>query len=129
LSTQPRQSRADYEEILARLEGLPRNVEEQVALLKEGLRKGFTQPKIAMRDVPKQIADLVPQDAMKSALLEAFTEFPPSIGEADRGRLTARATQIYSSAVRPAFLKLHDYLATAYLPACREATAATACTT
>jgi uncharacterized protein (DUF885 family) len=126
LSTQPRQSLADYEEILARLEGLPRNVEEQVALLKEGLRKGFTQPKIAMRDVPKQIADLVPEDAMKSALLEAFTEFPPSIGEADRGRLTARATQIYSSAVRPAFLKLHDYLATAYLPACREAIAATA---
>jgi uncharacterized protein (DUF885 family) len=126
LSTQPRQSLADYEEILARLEGLPRNVEEQVALLKEGLRKGFTQPKIAMRDVPKQIADLVPEDAMKSALLEAFTEFPPSIGEADRGRLTARATQIYSSAVRPAFLKLHDYLATTYLPACREAIAATA---
>ena len=126
LSTQPRQSLADYEEILARLAGLPRNVEEQVALLKEGLRKGFTQPKIAMRDVPKQIADLVPEDAMKSALLEAFTEFPPSIGEADRGRLTARATQIYSSAVRPAFLKLHDYLATTYLPACREAIAATA---
>lgn len=126
LSTQPRQSLADYEEILARLEGLPRNVEEQVALLKEGLRKGFTQPKIAMRDVPKQIADLVPEDAMKSALLEAFTEFPPSIGEADRGRLTARATQIYSSAVRPAFLKLHDYLETTYLPACREAIAATA---
>jgi len=126
LSTQPRQSLADYEEILARLEGLPRSVEEQVALLKEGLRKGFTQPKIAMRDVPKQIADLVPEDAMKSALLEAFTEFPPSIGEADRGQLTARATQIYSSAVRPAFLKLHDYLATTYLPACREAIAATA---
>jgi uncharacterized protein (DUF885 family) len=126
LSTQPRQSLADYEEILARLAGLPRNVEEQVALLKEGLRKGFTQPKIAMRDVPKQIADLVPEDAMKSALLEAFTEFPPSIGEADRGRLTARATQIYSNALRPGFLKLHDYLATTYLPACREAIAATA---
>jgi uncharacterized protein (DUF885 family) len=126
LSTQPRQSLADYEEILARLEGLPRNVEEQVALLKEGSRKGFTQPKIAMRDVPKQIADLVPEDAMKSALLEAFTEFPPSIGEADRGRLTARATRIYSSAVRPAFLKLRDYVATTYLPACREAIAATA---
>jgi uncharacterized protein (DUF885 family) len=76
--------------------------------------------------VPKQIADLVPEDPMKSALLEAFTEFPPSIGEADRTRLRARAKQIYSIAVRPAFLKLHDFVATAYLPACREAIAATA---
>src|SRR5215467_1618990 len=111
LSTQPRQSVSDYEDILARLEGLPKRVEEQIALLEEGVGKGFTQPRIAMRDVPKQIADLVPEDPMKSALLEAFTGFPPSVSEADRTRLTARAAKIYSSNVRPAFLKLHDYLA------------------
>ena len=126
LSTQPRQSVADYEDILARLEGLPKNVEEQIALLKKGLSEGFTPPKITMRDVPQQIADLVPEDAMKSALLEAFTEFPPSISTADRTRLTTRATQIYRGAVRPAFLKLQDFVATTYIPACREAIAATA---
>jgi uncharacterized protein (DUF885 family) len=125
LSTQPRQSVADYEDILARLEALPKNVEEQVALLKEGLRKGFTPPKITVRDVPQQIADLVPADPLKSALLEAFTEFPLSISDADRARLTARGKEIYSSAVRPAFLKLHDYLVHTYVPACRDAIAAT----
>jgi len=126
LSTQPRQRVADYEEIVARLEALPKYVREQQALLSEGLLKGFSQPKIAMRDVPKQIADLVPEDPMKSALLEAFTDYPPSVGEADRARLTARARQVYSSAVRPAFIKLHDYVANTYVPACRDTIAATA---
>jgi uncharacterized protein (DUF885 family) len=126
LSTQPRQSAADYDDIVARLEALPGHVAEQIALLEEGLRHGFTQPKIAMRDVPKQIADLVPEDPMKSALLEAFRQYPPSIGEADRTRLLERASQIYRGAVRPAFLKLHDYLANTYVPACRDAIAATA---
>jgi uncharacterized protein (DUF885 family) len=125
LSTQPRQSVADYEDILARLEALPTNIEEQIALLKEGLAKGFTPPKITMRDVPLQIAGLVPADPMKSALLEAFTQFPLSIGEVDRRRLTARAKQIYSNTVRPAFLKLHDYVATTYVPACRDSIAVT----
>jgi uncharacterized protein (DUF885 family) len=125
LSTQPRQSVTDYEDILARLEALPQKVEEQLALLKEGLRRGFTPPKITLRDVPQQIANLVPEDAMKSALLEAFTDFPPSLGEADRTRLTARAKQTYNGAVRPAFLKLNNYVANTYLPACRDAIAAT----
>ncbi|HET8966899.1 MAG TPA: DUF885 domain-containing protein, partial [Candidatus Acidoferrum sp.] len=59
-------------------------------------------------------------------LLQAFTEFPLSVGEADRTRLMARAKQIYSTSIRPAFLKLHDYVANAYLPACRDSIAVTA---
>jgi uncharacterized protein (DUF885 family) len=126
LSTQPRQSVSDYEAILARLEALPQLIEEQLGLLKGGLEKGFSPPKIAMRDVPKQIADLVPPEPGESALLEPFREFPASVGEADRARLREGAKKIYAGAVRPAFLKLRDYLATTYVPACRDSIAATA---
>jgi len=126
LATMPSQSVADYGDILARMEALPKNVEEQLALLKEGLRRGYTPPKITMRDVPKQIADLVPEDPMKSALLEPFTEFPSGIGETDRARLSKRAKEIYVTSLRPVFLKLHDYVTNTYMPACRDAIAATA---
>ena len=125
LSTAPRQNLSDYEDILARLEALPKNVEEQLALLKEGLRRGYAPPKVTMRDVPKQIVDLIPEDAMKSALLEPFAEFPTGISETDRARLTSRAKQIYSSTLRPAFLRLHDYVANTYLRFCRDAIAVT----
>lgn len=126
MASQPNQSVADYEDILARLETLPKNVDEQLALLKAGLSKGYTPPKITMRDVPKQIADLIPEDPTKSALLAPFTDFPNGISQADRDRLTARAKQLYTDSVRPAFVRLHDYVANSYMPACRENIAATA---
>src|SRR5258707_6265712 len=44
LASMPHQSVADYEDILARMEALPKNVEEQLALLKDGLRRGYTPP-------------------------------------------------------------------------------------
>ncbi len=126
LAVMPHRSVADYEDILTRLEALPKSVEQNLVLLQEGLKKGYTPPKLMLRDVPKQIADLIPADPLASALLEPFTEFPPGFPEAERGRLTERAKKIYTSAVAPAFQKLRDYMTTTYLPACRESIAATA---
>jgi uncharacterized protein (DUF885 family) len=126
IASMPFQSVANYEDILARLEVLPRAVEENIALLKAGLQRGYSPPKITMRDVPRQVADLIPSDPLKSPLLAPFTDFPPSISESDRKRLTERAKNIYSTLDAPAFQKLHDYLASAYIPSCRESIAATA---
>jgi uncharacterized protein (DUF885 family) len=126
LATMPHRTVADYEDILARLEALPKAVEQNLALLREGLKRGYTPPKLMLRDVPKQIADLIPADPMASALLEAFTEFPAGFPAAEKTRLTDRAKSDYSGAVSPAFQKFHDYVAGTYIPECRENIAATA---
>jgi uncharacterized protein (DUF885 family) len=125
LANTPHHTVADYEIVVERLKALPALVEQQIVLLQDGLKKGYTPPKITMRDVPKQIADLIPADPLASALLQPFTEFPTGFPEADRNRLTEQAKRIYTSAVAPAFQKLHDYVANTYLPACRENIAAT----
>jgi uncharacterized protein (DUF885 family) len=126
ISSMPNRSVADYEDILARLEALPVLVEQQQALLEEGLKRGYSPPKLMLRDLPRQIADLIPADPLASALLEPFKTFPVEIPEHERTRLTNRAKEIYSARVAPAFQKLHDYIASSYLPACRESIAATA---
>jgi uncharacterized protein (DUF885 family) len=126
LSSMPSASVSDYEDILARLVALPAYVEQQQALLQEGLKRGYTPPKLMLRDLPQQILDLIPTDPLKSALLQPFTEFPAAISEAERARLAGRAKEIYSSAVASAFQKLHDYMAATYIPACRDTIAATA---
>jgi uncharacterized protein (DUF885 family) len=126
ISTMPNRSVADYDDILARLEALPTYVEQQQALLQEGLKRGYTPPKLMLRDVPKQIADLIPADALTSPLLEPFKNFPVEVPEHDRVRLTNRAKEIYVTSLVPAFQKLHDYIVSSYLPACRESIAATA---
>jgi uncharacterized protein (DUF885 family) len=126
IASMPSRSVADYEDILARLEALPTSVEQQIALLQEGLKRGYTPPKLMLRDVPKQIADLIPADPMASALLEPLKEFPAQMLEHERTRLINRAKEIYSGRVAPAFQKLRDYVVSTYLPACRESIAATA---
>jgi uncharacterized protein (DUF885 family) len=126
ISTMPNRSVTDYEDILARLEALPAYVEQQHALLREGLKHGYTPPKLMLRDVPKQIADLIPADPLASALLEPFKNVPVEIPEHDRTRLTNRAKEIYGTSLVPAFQKLRDYIVSSYLPACRESIAATA---
>jgi uncharacterized protein (DUF885 family) len=126
LAAMPHKTVSEYEDVLARLESVPMNVEQNLVLLQEGLKKGYTPPRLMLRDVPKQIADLIPTDPMTSPLLQPFTEFPAGFPEADRARLTERAKTIYAASVRPAFQKLHDYLKDRYLPACRESIAATA---
>src|ERR1700751_1538324 len=87
----------------------PASVEQKTALLQEGLKRGYTPPKITMRDVPKQIADLIPADPLASALLQPFAEFPAGFSEAERARLIEEAKQIYATSVAGAFQKLHDY--------------------
>jgi uncharacterized protein (DUF885 family) len=126
LAMQPHQTVANYENVLKRLAALPAAVEQQLALLQDGLKRGYTPPKITLRDLPKQIADLTPADALSSPLLQAFTEFSPNFPEADRARLIEKAKSIYAARITPAFRQLHDYIASTYLPACRENIAATA---
>jgi uncharacterized protein (DUF885 family) len=126
IASMPNRNIADYEDILARLEALPASVAQQQALLVEGLRRGYTPPKLMLRDLPKQISDLVPADPLASALLQPFTEFPTAISDSGRMRLTDRAKNIYTTTLAPAFQKLHDYVANIYVPACRDSIAASA---
>ncbi|PYU39169.1 MAG: DUF885 domain-containing protein [Acidobacteria bacterium] len=126
IAAMPRQTVADYEDILARLAALPGSIEQNRLFLQEGLNKGYTPPKLMLRDVPKQIAGLIPADPLASPPLEPFKEFPAGFPEVERIRLTDRAKKLYASAVAPAFQKLHDYVTSTYLPACRESIAATA---
>jgi uncharacterized protein (DUF885 family) len=124
LALMPHQTVSDYEDILARMQALPELVDQTVAEMKEGLQKGYSPPKITMRDVPKQLEDLIPADPLKSALLQPFSEFPAGIAEADRAKLTERAKQIYTSVDVPAYRRLHEYLVSTYIPACRGTIAA-----
>jgi uncharacterized protein (DUF885 family) len=126
LENAPHRTPADYDVILARLLALPASVDQQIALLQKGLAAGYTPPKIALRDLPKQIEDLIAGKPAKSPLLQPFTEFPADFPPNEQARLTEKVQKIYWSAVLPAFQRLHDYIAKVYLPSCRENIAATA---
>jgi uncharacterized protein (DUF885 family) len=110
----------DYTDIIARLRSLPVVVDQTIALLDSGVKRGVTPPRITLRDVPTQVANLIPEDPLKSALLAPFTRFPVGIAESDRTRLRADAVRAYNEQDRPAFQRLQSYLTNTYLPRSRE---------
>jgi len=110
----------DYEDILARLRSLPKVVDQTMVLLDSGLKRHITPPRITLRDVPAQVENLIPDDALSSALLAPFTQFPVGIDQRDRVRLSAEAQKVYAELDRPAFQRLHRYLVTSYIPKTRE---------
>lgn len=124
LARMPAATARDYEDMVARIERIPLVIEQVTALLDSGLKRRVTPPRVTLRDVPAQLLGLVPDSALASALLEPFTRFPASMPAGERSRLRAAAVAAYTTDVRPAYRRLHDYLVRTYLPGARESLAA-----
>src|SRR6058998_1447520 len=120
LAQMPTTSVGDYENMLARLNGVPPLVDQTIVLLGKGLEAGITPPRVTLRDVPDQIRGLTPDDPMASPLLRPFAEFPPAIPASERDRLIRAARDAYTQRVAPAYRKLYDYVTGTYIPKTRE---------
>jgi uncharacterized protein (DUF885 family) len=125
-SAMPNATTDQMENQLARLRALPQVVDDSIALLEEGLRRGITPPQITLRDVPEQVLNQIPDEAFKSPLLMGFNELPPTISGEDSTRLRAEAAKVYLEKVRPAYQRLEAFLTKKYLAGARTSIAATA---
>jgi len=123
LEMSPHATAADYEDIIARLKGVPKLVDQTIVLLNKGIAAGITPPRITLRDVPQQIKSLLVQDAGQNPLLKPFAEIPKAIPELERERLRAEAAAALKDKVIPAFAMLYDFFVQTYLPGTRESIA------
>ncbi|HEY7216331.1 MAG TPA: DUF885 domain-containing protein [Thermoanaerobaculia bacterium] len=123
LSYMPGRTVKDYEDIVARLRGIPTVIDQTIALLDKGLQEGITPPRVTLRDVPAQAGNLLVDEPLASPMLKAFQKFPSTIPAAEQERLKNAAVAAFNEQVAPAFRKLQSYLANTYVPAARESIA------
>jgi len=109
----------DYEDLIARLNGVPTLVDQTIALLEKGLEQKVTPPQVTLRDVPQQVLNLIVKDPAESPMLAPFKEMSALVPTADQTRLRQAATEAFTKKVEPAFQKLHDFLVAKYLPGAR----------
>jgi uncharacterized protein (DUF885 family) len=117
---------ADFEDRVARLEGVPALVDQTISLMRAGAAAGVTPPRITLRDVAQQIANQVVDDPLAAPVLRPFQRMPASLPEAVRNRLRAAAAAVYRDAVAPAYRRLHAFFVDEYLPRTRETIAMSA---
>ncbi len=113
----------DYQDIVSRLGGIAAMIDQNIELMKAGVKAGITPPQITLREVPQQIKNQIVEDPMESPLLASFKKFPADFSESDKTRLKDAAASTYKNSIRPAYQKLYTYFTEEYLPKTRQSLA------
>ncbi len=117
----PHRNVGDYESFLKRLALYPRLIEQTTALMKRGLAKGLTPPKVTLVSLGELIGNQINDDVTKTPLYQIeFAHLPDSIAPAEQQRLQAAAKQVLADKVMPALKQLRSYVVGEYVPHARQ---------
>jgi len=107
----------DYEDWVARLRALPKSMQENIALMREGAKARIMWPKIVLERVPAQIDKQIVENPEDSPFFKPFKKFPKEIPEREQRALSEAALQAIGSGIVPSFRQLKEYFVAEYLPA------------
>jgi uncharacterized protein (DUF885 family) len=109
----------DYANYISRLNQWPRYVREQIALMRAGLKRGFTVPRATLNGVDKTIAVHIVDDPTKSVFWAPFEKFPSSIPAAEQDRLRAAGRAAVMNSAVAGYREFLDFFRNEYLPGSR----------
>jgi uncharacterized protein (DUF885 family) len=112
----------DYRAWIARLNATPRHIEGLIEQMREGIRTGWTAPKVLVAALPAQLRALR-EHLGDGALSEPFRRLPATIPQEAREKLALEG-QAAAAGLAPALQQLEDFVRTDYLPAARGSIAA-----
>ena len=114
----------DYENYIARLKAFPEYVLQNLELLEEGVRTGWTLPRVVLKGYEGTVQAHVVDDPAKSVFHRPFQSFPAGVPEGDRDRLRRAGDEAIRESVVPAYRRLLDFLTREYIPKSRQTTGA-----
>ena len=112
----------DYQAYLSRLNQLGPWIDQAIANMREGMKRGIVQPKAIMESALPQFKQLVAAKAEDSIYYSPVKNFPAAFSDADRKKLTAAYRSTIAGKLNPALKRLADFIEHDYLPACRTST-------
>jgi uncharacterized protein (DUF885 family) len=114
----------DYENYVSRLRAIPAYFEQHVAFMREGLRTGFTVPRVVLEGYDVTIRTHATGAAEKSVFWKPFDSFPSGVPPTEQERLRAAGRAAIAEAVLPAYRSLLDFFTREYVPGARATTGA-----
>lgn len=110
----------DYENNLKRHSQYALLIDGSIARFREGMASGVVQPKLTVRNMIEQLDLQLAQGIEGSTFYGPVKTFPASIPAAEQVRLRAAHAAAIRDEIRPAYVRLRDFLKNEYLPVARE---------
>jgi uncharacterized protein (DUF885 family) len=112
----PFDSTKHYEDYLARMHRLPHVFEQIVEVLQRGEKDELMPPKFLLEKTVTQCKNIAGPAGEANPFGQPVAKFPDSVPEADRKRLHDAILAAVDNEIRPAYLKLANFLANEYVP-------------
>jgi uncharacterized protein (DUF885 family) len=107
----------DYDDWIGRMHNFPAYMDQNIELMREGIKQHIVLPKVIAEKVLTQLDAMDWQDATKHGFYKPFKKMPASFSEADKKRLDAAGQQAIKDDVLPAFHRFQSFMRNDYLPA------------
>jgi uncharacterized protein (DUF885 family) len=119
---QPLSSVKDYRAYLSRLDQLGPWIDQAIANMREGMKRGVVQPKSVMLSALPQFKQLVAAKPEDSIYFKPAKTMPASFAPADNKKLLDAYRATVERKLNPALQRLVTFLEKEYIPACRTST-------
>ncbi|WP_425598801.1 DUF885 domain-containing protein [Dyella acidiphila] len=114
----------EYQDYLGKLHDIPRYFDEQIANMRLGIARGFTQPGLVVQGQEPSISAVADAPGEQNMFYMPFKQMPSNIPAAEQATLRAQALAAIKQQVIPAYAKLLDFMRNDYLPKARTSLAA-----
>lgn len=109
----------DFEKYLKKLQAVPRFFDQNIALMRLGIDKGITQPKVVVKNYKALIASYLVDDPEKSSFYAPLNRMANNIPDELKTDLRKRAKEIILTQVLPAYQKFDKFMENEYVPHAR----------
>ena len=113
-----------YKDYLGKLRDIPRYFDEQIADMRLGIARGFTQPRIILQGQAQSIATVADAQGEQNLFYAPFKQMPTTIPASEQAALRAQALAAIRQQVIPAYTKLLAFMRDEYTPKARATLAA-----
>jgi uncharacterized protein (DUF885 family) len=113
----------EYRNWIGQMRDIPRYFAEQTDEMRQGLKRGFTPPRVTMKGRDASITAVTDATPEASLFYTPFKDMP-GVSEPDKVSLRTEAIRTIRDSVQPAYAKLLTFIRTEYLPATRTTLAA-----
>ncbi|HJZ12678.1 MAG TPA: DUF885 domain-containing protein, partial [Acidobacteriota bacterium] len=114
----------DYQNYIARLRAFRQYVNQNIGLMREGIRIGMTLPRVVLDGFEVTVSSHIVEDPAKSIFYAPLSNFPASIPAAEHGRLRETAKSAIREGVVAGYSAFLGFMKEEYLPKTRDTIAA-----